>query len=315
MKNLTLLAAMAVCGMGVASAQYTKDAGIAATDGEVYDIVALDQTTIDGLKSAGKTVNLYTIDDLTRHLYVWDNTFIANDPVGPGVDGQFDGYTSLAVSTVGWSGYGVSFDGPTGANGDGSMNTSNFSENTRFHIALKSSNEPAAIAITLFDGTEAGFTKATVSFGSTQFDDNGTKYPLVGDFDEGGDWVALDISLGDLKKLVPAFNYSPAKFYGNVYSILAGGVAGKTIDVDAVYFYGPKAGEGGVGEVAANDITVLVTGKTINVAGNGNNGFELYNLQGQLVKASQTSTMGAEDLNAGLYIVKAGNVSKKVVIK
>lgn len=307
MKNLTLLAAMAVCGMGVASAQYTKDAGIAATDGEVYDVVQLDQTTIDGLKSAGKTVNLYTIDDLTRFLYVWEETFTENDPIGPGVDGQFDGYTSLAVGTKGWSGYGVSFAVA------GAMNTSDFSENTRFHIALKSSNEPAAIAITLFDGTEAGFTKGTVSFGSTQFDDNGTKYPLVGDFDEGGDWVALDISLGDFKKLAPALDYSPASFYGNVYSILAGGVAGKTIDVDAVYFYGPK--NAGVGEVAADDITVLVTGKTINVAGNGNNGFELYNLQGQLVKASQTSTMGAEDLNAGLYIVKASNVSKKVVIK
>ena len=308
MRNLTLFAACAVLGIGAANAQYVKDAGIAATDGVVYDVIQLDQTTIDNLKSAGKVVNLYTIDEATRHLYIWDNTFASNDPIGPGVDGHFDGYASFAVGTVGWSGFGVAFD-----KGTGEMATSHLTADTHFHIGLKSSNPPEAIALTIFDGTEAGFTKATVSVGSTGFNDNGTIFPLVGNFNAEGDWVAVDITLGDLKKLCPAFDYSKASFYGNVYSILAGGVTGKTIDIDAVYLYSPK--KAGVGEVAASDVDILVTGKTINVAGNGNNGFELYNLQGQLVKTAQTSTMGIEDLNAGLYIVKAGNAVKKVVVK
>jgi hypothetical protein len=78
--------------------------------------------------------------------------------------------------------------------------------------------------------------------------------------------------------------------------------------------YGPQ-GQGSVEGVATDDVQVIVSNRTINVLGNENNGFELYNISGQLVKKSTTSIMGVEDLNAGLYIVKAGNAVEKVVVK
>lgn len=310
MKKLTLLAAMAVCGMGAANAQYVGEPGIAATSGDVYDVIQLDVATVESLQSAGKTVNNYSIDEITRHLYVWENTFIANEnPVGPGVDGHQDSYTSLAVSNIGWSGFGVAFDA---VGGEQNMATSHFSDDTHFHIAFKSSNEPASIAVIVLDGSEAGFSPAKLSVGSTAFVDNGATFPLVGDFNEEGDWVALDITFSELKKLFPSFNYVKTGFSGNVYSILAGGVEGKSIDIDAVYFYGPKAEDGAVESVKADNVDILVSSRTINATVAG---FELYNIAGQLVKSTKSTVMGVEDLNAGLYVVKAGNTVKKVVIR
>ena len=43
MKKMTLLAAMAVCGMGAMNAQYmASDPGIAATNGDVYYVLHQD---------------------------------------------------------------------------------------------------------------------------------------------------------------------------------------------------------------------------------------------------------------------------------
>ena len=148
------------------------------------------------------------------------------------------------------------------------------------------------------------------------FNDNGAVYPSVGELNADGEWVAIDITLGDLKRLSPTLNYTPGFFRGNVVSILAGGVQGTNFSLDAIYFY-QTGTPGGIEGVAADadDIQIVVTDKTINVLGNDNAGFELYNISGQLVKRANTSVVGCDDLNDGVYIVKAGNVAKKVVLK
>ena len=102
MKNLTLLAAMAVCGVGIANAQYVGDPALSKTTstGNLYDVVLLDNASIESLKTSGKTVQDLRADDVNRFLYVWDNTFVAGDGSYPGVDMQMDGYVSFDVSTM-----------------------------------------------------------------------------------------------------------------------------------------------------------------------------------------------------------------------
>ena len=153
---------------------------------------------------------------------------------------------------------------------------------------------------------------AKISVGSEAFVDNGTAFPLVGNFDADGEWVAVDITLGQLKKLWPSFNYKAGGFGGNILSFLAGGTTGKNISLDAVYFYTPGNGESAVAGVVA-DTDIIVTARTVNAAGTDQ--IALYNLAGQLVKKVNASIMGIEDIAAGIYIVKAGNAVKKVVLK
>ena len=312
MKNLTLLAAMAVCGVGIANAQYVGDPALSKTTstGNLYDVVLLDNASIESLKTSGKTVQDLRTDDVNRFLYVWDNTFVAGDGSYPGVDMQMDGYVSFDVSTIGWSGAGFNI-------ANAAADLKHFTDNTHFHCGLRSTNGIKNVALVIgdgyaFDNKNDKWTPAKISVGAEAFVDNGTSYPLVGNFDADGEWVAVDITLGQLKKLWPSFNYKAGGFGGNILSFLAGGTTGKNISLDAVYFYTPGNGESAVAGVVA-DTDIIVTARTVNAAGTDE--IALYNLAGQLVRKVNASIMGIEDIAAGIYIVKAGNAVKKVVLK
>lgn len=310
MKNLTLLAAMAVCGVGIANAQYVGDPALSKTTstGNLYDVVLLDNASIESLKTSGKTVQDLRTDDVNRFLYVWDNTFVAGDGSYPGVDMQMDGYVSFDVSTIGWSGAGFNI-------ANAAADLKHFTDNTHFHCGLRSTNGIKNVALVIgdgyaFDNKNDKWTPAKISVGAEAFVDNGASYPLVGNFSADGEWVAVDITLGQLKKLWPDFNYKAVGFGGNLLAVLGGGTAGKNICLDAAYFYTP--GEGSVEGIAAN-ADIIVTARTINAAGAEE--IALYNLAGQLVKKVNSSVMGVENVAAGAYIVKAGNAVKKVVLK
>lgn len=312
MKNLTLLAAMAVCGVGIANAQYVGDPALSKTTstGNLYDVILLDDASIESLKTSGKTVQDLRTDDVNRFLYVWDNTFVAGDKSYPGVDMQMDGYVSFDVSTIGWSGAGFNI-------ANAAADLKHFTDNTHFHCGLRSTNGIKNVALIIGDGyafenKNDKWSPAKISVGSEAFVDNGTAFPLVGNFDADGEWVAVDITLGQLKKLWPSFNYKAGGFGGNILSFLAGGTTGKNISLDAVYFYTPGNGESAVAGVVA-DTDIIVTARTVNAAGTDE--IALYNLAGQLVKKVNASIMGIEDIAAGIYIVKAGNAVKKVVLK
>lgn len=312
MKNLTLLAAMAVCGVGIANAQYVGDPALSKTTstGNLYDVILLDNASIESLKTSGKTVQDLRTDDVNRFLYVWDNTFVAGDGSYPGVDMQMDGYVSFNVSTIGWSGAGFNI-------ANAAADLKHFTDNTHFHCGLRSTNGIKNVALIIGDGyafenKNDKWSPAKISVGSEAFVDNGTAFPLVGNFDADGEWVAVDITLGQLKKLWPSFNYKAGGFGGNILSFLAGGTTGKNISLDAVYFYTPGNGESAVAGVVA-DTDIIVTARTVNAAGTDE--IALYNLAGQLVRKVNASIMGIEDIAAGIYIVKAGNAVKKVVLK
>lgn len=315
MKKMTLFAAIAAFAMS-ANAQYTVDPSLDNTknNGEVFDIFLLDGTSVSTLEAAGKTVHKYFLDpNEGRNLWWWAG-WDAGDSNYPGVDFQTEGYVSLQVTgTAGWSGGGFNQNNKEFAG----MDLSHVTNDTRLHIALRTpGTAPASLALIFFDGEgDCGSLPAKVSFGKAAFEDNGAVFPLVGNFDEGGDWVGIDIKFSDLKKLYPAFDFKAIKNWGGNYcSILSGNVAGTSFSIDAFYLYGPKTNGTGIQNATADKGCFLVTSRTINANGT-DAGIELYNLNGQLVKSTTGCVMGIEDAPAGVYIVKSGELTKKITLK
>lgn len=310
MKKFTLIAAMAALAAS-ASAQYTTaepyaDQSVVAGETQTFDVILGAEDVLTGLQNAGQKVNDWRVDDTTRFLYVWDGTFVGGDGSYPGVgynDMQFDGYSSLNVSNVGWSGAGFF------VSEEAKANTMHWNENTKFHIATRTSTTaPASVALIISD-CDLGGGPAKVALGDS-FNDGGAIYPTIGP-KLSDEWVGIDISFTDLKKFYPTFQWVNAEAWkGNIVSILGGGVEGQNISMDCMYFHTPAGIEGGIG-TAEGDAQFVITSNTVNVA--GANGIELYDLSGRLIKSVNGSTLGISDLRNGAFIVKSGNSVKKIM--
>ncbi|MDE6277472.1 MAG: hypothetical protein K2M06_05115 [Muribaculaceae bacterium] len=312
MKKITLLAATAALALS-ANAQYVTDnAGIQPVlDKGTKTIYAwvLHGETVDEAKQAGVNVIDQMINDETRFLYIWENTFVRNEtsanPVG--VDFKGDDHVAFTVGSVGWSGAGFYQD-------KSGMDLSGIDENTRFHMGYCAMSNPVpSLGIVLLNSENEGDMKAKpahISVGSA-FNDNGAIYPPVGPA-ANDEWQAIDMSLGEIKKLFPEF-VIPAlpDFTGNYLAILGGGVQGQNIDLDAIYLY--STSEAGINGVEVDSADIMVTGKTINAS--GAKSMVLYDLAGKEVKRANSSILGLNGVGAGLYIVKADNAVAKVLVK
>ena len=311
MKKITLLAGMAMAA-GMASAQYTVNPTVnTVLDNTkvtaVYPIV-LDEAAIKAFENQGATVIPMGPNDDTRNLYIWPDgsTFTAGDSSYPGVGDHFDGYISLVVGTVGWSGAGFNVAGE-------GCNTTAWNENTRFHLAYMSPGTICpSIALTIADGEgDCGSVPAKVSLGAA-FNDNGTTFPSIAPT-ATSDWQGVDIDFATLKKLWPAFDFKAIDAWkGNILAFLAGGVTGQTLAFDAVYFYTPGT-EGAVDGIEADNSAWVVTRHTVNCS--GAEAIALYDLGGKLVKATEGTVLGLDDVEAGLYIARAGSSAVKVLVK
>lgn len=324
MKKFTLFAAAAFCALG-ASAQYVPespfgDASVVAGQTQIFDVVLGNDNLVNGFKGAGQTVNDWSMngdgsgaDGSTRNFWIWDNTFVGGDGTYPAVGySEIDpegGYTALTVGNVGWSGGGFNYIDPAGTD-YAPISSMHWNDNTRFHIAYMSNGTaPESVAFVIGDGESEGCgSPAKIAVG-VSFDDGGKIYPTVGP-KSNDDWQAIDISFAELKKVYPSFNYVKTdNWRGNLLSILAGGVPGQTISLDAFYFHTPSD-DNAVGSVV-NDAQFVVTGNTINVA--GANSIELYDLSGRLVKKVNGSVMGISELGNGVFVARSGNSVVKIV--
>ena len=118
------------------------------------------------------------------------------------------------------------------------------------------------------------------------FNDNGAVYPAIGP-KSNDDWQGIDISFADLKRIYPAFvPTASTSWKGNILSFLAGGVAGQTLALDAIYFY-QLEDQSGVQNVAIDENLPVV----------------YYNLQGVRVDNPEN----------GIFIARQGSKSMKVV--
>lgn len=309
MKKATLVAAAGLMALA-AQAQYTCDPStsvVAAQAPKTVDYVILSDNGVAELEKAGATVNyIGPAAELDRNLWYWDG-LNPGDESFPRVDMEEGGYVSVEVTgTAGWSGAGFAVGAP-------GIDISTFNDDTHFHMAYMSpsGNGPASIAIILLDKSEFNSIPAKVALGDP-YNDNGNIYPSIAP-KITDDWQGVDITFSQLKKIYPSFSPDHLSAWeGNLMSWLSGNVAGQTLAFDAMYFYNTNGS--GVDAISADsDVDFILTGNTINVM--GANGIQLYNLGGQLVKATEGTTLGLTSLQPGVYVAKSANKVKKVVVR
>ncbi|MCC8174988.1 MAG: T9SS type A sorting domain-containing protein [Bacteroidales bacterium] len=312
MKNFTFAALFLAAAMS-ASAQYTvEDPGIDAVlvglDAEssyVFDCFITNNYTLTQAQAKGYTVNDYRVNDVTSHFWWWNEAaWNAWDNNGyPDVDfsdepGYIGVVTNAAAVSSGWSGGGIALDAA------GNYDFSHMSGDTHFHVAFRSTTlTSAALNIFAEDGVDA---PANLSLGSA-FDGQPV---LAGYGSDDEEWVGVDITLNNLKKLWPAFEIpSSSNWTGNVLAILTGAIEGKNLCLDGVYCYSPvNAGVGSL--VADKDNEISVIGNQVIAA--GAQSIEVYNLAGQLVQSAASDMLTLDQAN-GMYIVKAGSQVKKII--
>jgi hypothetical protein len=105
------------------------------------------------------------------------------------------------------------------------------------------------------------------------------------------------VAADDLITLLAIFNYGPK------YS---------TIGVDAMFFYN-KTGTG-INSPAVDKLQIITTKNTISVL-NAVEAIEIYSITGQKVYMGKEAVIGTDELGKGVYVVKSGNATAKVVIR
>lgn len=197
--------------------------------GSNYTVIQIDEQSATLL--GDKIINDCRPDDDTRNLFIWPDgtSFTAGTSTGTNFYGQTEGWVSLVVGTVGWSGAGyfLSADAELVDMTDISSNPDDYV----FHIGLKSSQENTSYVFIFSDG----ISEAKICVGSTTFVDGDLSYEPYADFTRDGEWHSIEIPATKLRELGVFYN-EPFNDK-SVFSFLAGGVTGTTLDFDAAFFY------------------------------------------------------------------------------
>lgn len=197
----------------------------ASLTGTEYYPIILDGTTAKALGTKIKAD--FRPDEATKFLYIWENTFIASPTTGPNFYGEVELWTGLSVGTVGWSGAG--FNCKDGALLDKLVPITANTDKYYLHIGIKSKS--AGSFVIGMDGQS----NVKFAIGPNPFNDNGTIIQPLADFDRDGEWHEIEIPMSTLK--TKGLLYSAGAVDKNVVWFLAGGVAGTTINLDAMFIY------------------------------------------------------------------------------
>lgn len=269
------------------------------TKGTDYHIIYLDATT--KAKIAPSAIKKdFTVDEVSHFLYIWDGTYTTPTSAGPNWNGEVGEYLTLQVGNVGWSGFGFACDPARSATKDMSAVNADYT----LHVAMKATN-PATHCIIMEGGDGIA---ARVAVGASSFVDGSNITPAYTNFTRDGQWHLVEIPMTEF--LNKGLRY-PAPFKGNVFALLSGGTSGVTVSLDAIYVYRKLVS--GINDVIAEDLDVIITGKTLSIAG-ATEPIHLFDLTGQKIRTSNEAIVGIEDIQKGIYIVRCGNQTKKVQI-
>ena len=199
--------------------------------GSDYFIFQMDGTTAE--KIASKIVADYRPNSEdgsgTNNLYIWDNTYAAGTTQGLNFYGEPEGWVSLDVLSVGWSGFAYNVTDLELLNKLSAIMAD--AENYYFHIAIKSTDN--ASHLLFLDGT-AGSGKICV--GEAAFVDGGNTYQPMAGLKRDGSWNEIEICMADL--LAQGLSYGNSNTKGlNVFGALSGGVTGTNLQFDAAFIY------------------------------------------------------------------------------
>ena len=247
-------------------------------EGDYYTIYLDDETA--GSHLSGCTVTNIGPNGSNQNLYPWENTFNFLTPTDDNSFGVYGKYMLTEVGTMGWSGLGYNISGA-------GVDLSAIDSKYTLHFAVKTTYT-GNIEFYVVDGNGK---VAHLPLGSGVFEG----HPCIGDFTRDGSWQNVDVPVSYLVR--QGLDYRTARaFTGNIFVLLAGGVAGTQVGYDAVFFYGEK-GEPIIPTSIDNATLQQPTNK-----------FELYDLQGHRMN-------GQQSLKKGVYVVRSTEGTRKVIVK
>lgn len=195
--------------------------------GSEYYVFQLGETASS--KIASKIVADFRPDNNIKNLFIWDATYIAGTTQGLNFYGDPEGWVSLDVLSVGWSGFAYNVEDLELLNKLSAIMAN--PENYYFHIAIKSTDN--ASHLLFLDGT-AGSGKICV--GETAFVDKGVTYQPVAGLTRDGSWNEIEVCMADL--VAQGLSYGNSNTVAlNVFGALSGGVAGTNLQFDAAFIY------------------------------------------------------------------------------
>lgn len=214
----------ATCVVTVVKPVLAVDRSLTGSD---YFVIQLDETSFASISA--KVAKDLRPDDVNKNLYIWENTFKGGTPSGTNFYGLAQGWVSLAVAgSAGWSGGGWNVNTAFGTVDMTRMFAA--PADYYLHIGFKTSQAGRPIAIILNDGNVDG----KFAIGG-DFNDNGTIFKSLATVTTDGKWNSIDIPVTKLNEL--GLFYNKPFTNKNILSILAGGTAGTTVDLDAVFYY------------------------------------------------------------------------------
>lgn len=195
--------------------------------GSEYYVFQLGGKAADQI--ADKIVADFRPNGDTKNLWVWEGTYVAGETSGKNFYGEAEGWVSLTVTSVGWSGCAYACDDLAELNKLAAIMDA--PQDYYLHIGMKSTDN--ASHLVFMDGTSGS---GKVCIGSVDFVDQGVPYAPAANFTRDGSWGEIEISMKTLTDmgLVYGSNNAAGK---NVFGFLSGGVTGTILQYDAVFIY------------------------------------------------------------------------------
>lgn len=178
---------------------------------------------------ADKIVADFRPDSDKKNLWVWEGTYIAGETQGKNFYGESEGWVSLQVTSVGWSGAAYACDDLEELNKLSQIMAA--PQDYYLHIGMKSTDNASHLAF--LDGTTGS---GKVCIGSAAFVDGGTSYQPKCDFTRNGDWGEIEICMKDLTDAGLVYGNNNTKGL-NVFGFLSGGQTGTMLQFDAAFIY------------------------------------------------------------------------------
>lgn len=184
---------------------------------------------------ADRIVADFRPNDNDKNLWVWENTYNAGETSGKNFYGEAEGWVSLQVTSVGWSGCAYACDDLNELNKLAAIMDA--PGDYYLHLAMKSTDN--ASHLLFLDGTSGS---GKVCIGSAAFVDNNVTYQPYTNFTRNGDWGEIEIPMSYLTDQGLVYGNNNPKGL-NVFGFLSGGQTGTMLQFDAAFIYKKVAAE------------------------------------------------------------------------
>ncbi len=260
MKKFTLLlATFAMVAMGAQAQTVTK--ALNAEGESTFDWskasqfvpIVVGDAEYEAMKTKGIKADL-RVDDQTKHLWVWNSTYVSGDGSGMNSFGQLEDHLALTVSNVGWSGMGII--------SDNALDMSYIDDTYMLHFGIKGNPaNPQCI----------GFCDSKFALGDNPYVDNGSTIKNLGTWKNDGEWYYVDVPVSVIKKISDPWTAAQGgqKAYKNNYFwTLSGGTQGVELHLDNIFLYkssdlGTTVAKGDVNGDGVVNVTDATTGVNI----------------------------------------------------